>query len=256
MHKQNELYDHMIEKECRLKLEHAFHLHNAKQEQEFEEFQNDHRHCSMPEDLELKLLYALNEEKAHFKKKQRSAHRRRLVKIAAILIAFLGISGALLVNNVEAFRYKFNSFIEEIRTDYFKLTPADDSESSKDDTVLNNVEDLHGVWYPEYLPEGFAFASFEDHGPQLYILFLSHEGTRIIFSQNPIADGYVLLRDGETDSWGEIEIGGRYTGFWLEKDEKIFLKWIHNDNLMSLTSFTQPSIDELKKMAESLTYLK
>ncbi|MDD4591429.1 MAG: DUF4367 domain-containing protein [Parabacteroides sp.] len=256
MQGKDKLYEDMIEKECQLKLEHALQLHNADQEQEFEEFQKLHENSSMPEDLELKLLCALEAEKSALRKKQKSVRRRYVAKIAVLVIAILGVSGALLVNNVEALRYQFSSFIEEIRTDYLKLTPSDSREAPEDNTLLHSVEDLHGVWYPEYLPESFSFKVFEERADKANIVFLNQEETKLLFTQIPISDGYILLWDSEADSSGEIKIKDQYSGFWLEKEEGVFIKWIQSDYLMSLSSFAPMTVDELQKIAESLSYLK
>lgn len=180
---------------------------------------------------------------------QRKERAKKLGKACAIVLLFLGISGTVLINSSEAFRYQFDNFWVEIKTEYLGLKPHG-NESGPDS---NNMKTLSGLWYPKYLPDGFQYSSMNDMGAVKEVTFSDGNGNIIELSETE-ASGTSLFLDNEADESGQMKINRSYDGYWAKNDGIIKLVWLQSDHVFQLSA--NFDLSEIVKIAESMEYKK
>lgn len=216
---------------------------------EYERIVAEMHDVKMPEDLraQIKGMVEAECQEPGKKSSSRSIVKRLSVAACVALAVFVG-TGAILVTNVDAVRDKFRNFIMEEEPTHITLTP-----NSEENGLPEGVPATwEGVWYPDYLPEGFEFDFALEECEDLWTLaFRNSGGEHVYLSQYP-ADGTTITLDNEADESGKTRIKNLYDGYWVKNDGETFLVWIQADRVINLWGFI--SIDEFQRIAESLKY--
>lgn len=218
-------------------------------EEEIAQIEIESQDFVVPQETHEKILQMIKEEKKAVLITKRRMKRKQFAKVCAMIILILGVSGTMLISNVEAFKYRFDNFLVEVKTEYLGLTPHE--ENTVGDT--KEAQNLKGLWYPEYLPEGFEFTGSEDIGGMKRITWKDAEGQIIVISEIPAAGTKVYL-DNESEESGQVKLNDKYDGYWIFNDGNVVLTWLQCDQVIEISA--ELELTELIKMAESMTYQK
>ena len=107
----------------------------------------------------------------------------------------------------------------------------------------NLPPDWEGIYYPDYLPEGYEFVEAAAEGKAKTIVFQSKEQDVLILTQEP-SDGAEILIDKESAESGDTSIQGN-PAFWTSKNGETTLLWNQYGNLLML--YGPVELDEIKK---------
>lgn len=220
---------------------------------EFEQIEQEGKDFAVPQQAHEAVAAMISAEKKKTAAKERHKLMRRLGKVCAVVILIVGVSGALLVSHVDAFKYRFDNFLVRVKTEYLELTPDDSDGNTVQNTEIDDKTNLHGVWQPAYLPDGFIVKDFIEEGIMVSILFSNEEEEIINFAQYD-ANGANLYLDNEAAESGQVELNQKYIGYWTHTDGITSLVWLQNDHIMDISSGI--SLEELTKIAESVIYKK
>jgi hypothetical protein len=182
------------------------------------------------------------------KRKTRQRAQKRIMKVAVVVLAILGVSFTGLVVSVEAFRYKVFDLLFSREDGYNVVIPYEEAEGKA------ITQDWQGYYFPEYIPDGYRPTgnSKTDDG-MLHIHFEDGEQNFIDFQQSPL-ESYGFLIDNEGIESGQIDIEGE-TGFWNRHDNTLTLLW-KRDETGFLIIMNDLSVEEAAKIADSIIYKK
>jgi len=163
---------------------------------EFDSIADESKDFKMSDELYDKMRKNIRGECERYKNSQRKKSMLKLAKACAIFLLVFITTGAVLVNTVDAVKYRFIGLVSVVKGDHIVLMPI---EGEKD--YLNIIpQEWRGVWYPEYIPDGFEFEeAFELAGVSKFLLFKNEENMSLRFSQIP-ASGSVVTLDNEDDT--------------------------------------------------------
>ncbi|WP_312647300.1 DUF4367 domain-containing protein [Aminipila sp.] len=218
-------------------------------EAEIEQNEAESKGFVIPQETHEKVLQMIKSEKKAALRTNTKIRLRKFAKVCAMVFLVLGVVGMTLVNNVEAFKYHFDNLWVEVKTEYLGLSPNDDNS----DSGTEEKEQLKGLWYPKYLPEGFEFSSVKDIGGINRIIFTESEGHFVEISEIKAA-GTKLYLDNEAEESGRVEINEKYEGYWAKNDGKTVLAWLQSDQIMEVSA--ELELTELVKIAESMSIQK
>jgi hypothetical protein len=183
---------------------------------------------------------------AEEKRKARSRRRGKILKAASIAVAVLGVSFTGLVASSEALRYRVFDLLFSKGDGYNTVVPY---EAAEGESV---TLDLHGYYYPEYIPDGYRPTESSKTGDTLlHIYFVDGNQNFIDFQQSPLGSHEFLI-DSEGEESGQIDIGGE-TGFWNRHGDTLILFWTRQETGFILSA-DGLSVGEAAKIAESMAY--
>lgn len=206
---------------------------------------------TIPDKVESQILeLAVKHEKKHLNKK-RNRYIRRYTKTAAVIMLLVTVSFTVLFVNADAWRGKVFGFMFQDSDAYMKIVPVETG-GPETDAEKNLPADWEGVYYPDYLPEGYRFTEASAAGNARSITFQSEDGDILILSQEP-SEGAEVFVDKEGTENGETEVQGS-TAFWSSKGGETTLMWNEYGFLFML--YGPEDLDELKKIAAHLLYIE
>lgn len=206
---------------------------------------------TIPDKVESQILeLAKKHEKKHLNKK-RNRYIRRYTTTAAAILLFVTVSFAVLFVNADAWRGKVFGFMFQDSAAYMKIVPVE-TDGPEMDAQKNLPADWEGVYYPDYLPEGYRFTEASAAGNAKSITFQRKNGDILILSQEPSEGAEVLIDKDGTEN-GETEVQGS-PAFWSSKGGETTLMW--NDYGFLFMLYAPADLDELKKVAEHLLYIE
>ncbi|WP_027399161.1 DUF4367 domain-containing protein [Anaerovorax odorimutans] len=220
-----------------------------KREEEINQNETESETFVIPKKTHEAIAQMIKKEKKAALIKNRKNKLKKFAKVCAALFIVLGISGMILVNNVEAFKFRFDNFWVEVKTEYLGLTPKDEN---SEDNIDEDVK-IKGIWYPKYLPEGFQFSSIEYLGDIKELLFIGTDGQTISISETK-ADGMKIYIDNEAEENGRVEINKKYDAYWSKNDGKTVFVWLQDDNIIEISAKLE--LNEIIKIAESMVFEK
>lgn len=218
-------------------------------EEEIIQIESESQDFVIPIEIHEKIAQMIKDEKRTSLIARRRKRSKQFAKVCAMIILILGVSGTMLISNVDAFKYKFDNFWVEIKTEYLGLTPHEDNTTG--DT--EKAQSLKGLWVPAYLPEGFSFSESEKVGEMTSITWINPEGKIIVISEMQ-AEGTKVYLDNESEESGKLNLNNKYEGYWINNDGNVVLTWLQGDQVIELTA--ELELKELVKIAESITYQK
>lgn len=216
---------------------------------EIEQFENDAAEFIVSKETHEKIKQLIKTEKKRTTREKRNNSFKRCAKICGMLILILGVSGGVLVNNSEAFKYRFNNFLVEVKQEYIKLSPDEDSEK----TVNDEASIPAGIMYPSYLPDDFEFSNYSAYGILKEIAFTNSDNKNITIVESA-ANGSNLYLDNEAEDSGVVCISNKYDGYWIKNGDEFNLSWLQCDMIIEISGETE--LDEIIKIAESLYVIK
>ncbi|MFA5634323.1 MAG: DUF4367 domain-containing protein [Anaerovoracaceae bacterium] len=220
-----------------------------KRAEEYDRIAGESKDFKVPREVHDRLVRMIAEEKRKAFRTVWSRRMKKAIKVCSIAILVAIVTSTILITTVDAFRYRFENFLVQIRQQDIKLTPN----SGIQERPAGIPADWHGFWYPEYLPEGFSFDQALDIVDSKTMLFKKDIDDIIKFTQSS-AEGSQIYLDNEADQNGEIELSGQYVGHWIMNNGELLLIWLQQDNIMEITA--RFDINEVEKIAESLEYFK
>lgn len=175
------------------------------------------------------------------RKSKRRLYSKRISKLAATIVIIAGISSITLLS-VEATRKAiFNAFVEK-NNQYteIKFQEADTEGEQMD------------IYRPTYLPKGYEEVSIQSYGSTVMLIYSNDEMNEIHFMQRYGIEGSAFF-DNEDNKYTETEIAGNKAYLFEATTEEVhnILLWRDESVIFELTS--QISIDELTKIANSIT---
>ncbi len=220
-----------------------------KRAEEYDRIAEENKEIKVSPEAHDKLVRMIEEEKKKSVRAVWARRTKRAIKICSIVILIALLTGTILVTTVDAFRYQFQNFLVQIRQQDIKLTPDSGGQGHPAGVPIQ----WSGFWYPEYLPEGFAFDQALDIVGVKTMLFVNDSGDIIKFTQSS-AEGTQIYLDNEADQNGEVEINGQYIGHWIMHNGELLLVWLQQDQIMEIIA--EFEIDEVQKIAEGLKYFR
>ncbi|HVI41046.1 MAG TPA: DUF4367 domain-containing protein [Anaerovoracaceae bacterium] len=204
----------------------------------------------IPEKVESQILTLARKLEKKQLNMKRNHFIKRFAKTAAVIVILVTVSFTVLFASADALRGKFFDFIFQNSGAYTKVIPVETSDPAAD--VKNKLpSDWKGVYYPDYMPEGYQFAEAEAAGSSKTIAFQNNALDVLLFTQEP-SEGAEVLVDKEGVETGETIIQGN-SAFWTLKEGETTLMWNQYGFLFML--YGPLDLDEMIKIAEHLLYI-
>lgn len=198
----------------------------------------------LPEGLQQRLEKQIDRQ---WRLRGKRRHRlRRGVSKAAIVLLLLMAGFTALYTNVDAFRDKMRQLVMEYTDGWLQFSTVENGESEQ-------VEDLAGLYVPDFIPEGYQMASVHRGARQYHLEYENKAGNFIRFSCYD--DRSTLGIDSKNaDIIEDVEIDGN-TGLLVDKNNRIEIVW-HNKNIGNFYTIYGDKLDrdEAIKMARSVKH--
>lgn len=215
---------------------------------EIQAFEKSVANISTPNEVDVKLNKILSDYKTREKITRRKCFIKKYARVCALFFVVLFISGFFAINNVEAFKFKFQSLFTEEHSNHVELNASEESNV----TVYDDFE-IKNIWFPSYLPDGFSPYKKASITNSTIILFENKDQCKIQFIQQPATEiTYTVNNEG--DAYGVTTILTENDAYFTSTNGQTDLVWLQNDMMMELHS--ELSLDELIRIARSVEFYK
>ena len=249
MKEKDALYEETIDAQCDIVLRYVGKRIIEKKSLEYDRIEEESKDFKISDALSDRILRAMKEEARAQRRARNRSTINRLAKVCVIAFLLFFVTGVVLVNNVDAVKVRFDSFISEFRGDHIRLVPGENIQN----ILAVTPKEWNDIWYPEYIPEGYVFEeAFEIAGVMRIFKFKGGENLYIEFSQMP-ADGIAINVDSD-DGQNQIKLKNQYPGYWTTYNGEIIMGWLQSDKIMQITATLD--FDEVIKIVENLIYIR
>ncbi len=204
----------------------------------------------IPANVESQILALARKHEKRYLNKRRDRFIRRYAKLSAAVVLLVSVAFTALIAGADALHGNLFQFISQDSDAYMKVIPVATSEPGTD-TEKNLPADWDGAYYPDYLPEGYAFVEADTEGKAKSIVFQNEGEDVLLLTQEPAGDAEILV-DKEDAKTGETSIQGN-PAFWISKGDETTLMWNQYGSLFML--YGPIDLDEITKVAEHLLYV-
>lgn len=167
----------------------------------------------------------------------------RVLRIAAsIVLAISVLFGALML-------------IPDVRAAFVRVfIKQHDTHTEFEFTGSGTVVGEDANWYPAYIPEGFEEITYEKSLDEITVRF-SNGTTKLSFKSIPVVPGSGFNIDNEHSTEVSITINGTPATLYqtTDPDYSSFIIWMSADENTAFRISGRLSVDELIKIAESVT---
>ena len=247
--KSDRLYQEVLETQNEATFKYVAARLSEMREAEIDALIEEAQGFELPEEFEIQIQDLLAAEKRKTIKARRVLHIKKISKVACIVLLSTVLCGTLLITTVDAARYRFQNFLEQVGIESIRLTPNDDAS----DLPLGVPTDWQNFWYPEYLPEKYFLETTAQRMDTIILVFKNEMNDEIRINQSN-AEGVQVYLDNEGSVFEHVVIKSQYEGYWIEDAGCGLLTWLQQDRIFQIEG--NISLAEVQKIAENLKFYK